>query len=381
MKILRPLLSLFLLGMLVGCIQSEDPNAEADILSCVVEEVDASHITVQINDSEIGKYIVLIYTPSGTDLEHLTPTFTLTPGATIQPESGVTQDFTTPVEYTVTSEDKKWKKEYVVSVIDAPLPQEYSFEHLLKSKKPKFDTFVELDENDYVVMQWASGNGGFSIVNINAKPSDFPTSQSSGGVNGGMCAKLVTKSTGGLGASVGMPIAAGNLFIGQFDVKDAISSALTATKFGLPFTKQPIAIEGYYKYSPGEEFEENGIKKEGVIDEADIYGVFYESDDETETLNGENSLTSGNIIAIARPDKVDPVGEWTKFYYKFKFKEGKTIDPIKLANRVYKVALVFSSSRDGARFNGAVGSTLFIDEVKLIAKEAGNDKELTPSKR
>lgn len=379
MKILRPLLSLFLLGMLVGCIQSEDPNAEADILSCTVEETDILSTTPLINDSEIGKYSVVILIYKDADIKSITPIFTLTPGATIEPASGVTQDFTEPIIYTVTSEDKKWKKKYRVAAVDAELPQKYSFEHLLKGEKEKFDTFIELDKG-HQIMQWASGNGGYSITGAAKKPSDYPTAQSVGGVSG-MCAKLVTRSTGFFGAGVGMPIAAGNLFIGQFEVKDAIKDALAATRFGLPFTKHPVAIKGHYKYAPGKTYSEKGKPNPAITDEADIYAVFYESDEETPTLNGSNSLTHDNIIALARPTKIDPVDQWTEFYYPFEFKEGKVIDSEKLANGTYKIALVFSSSKNGAWFNGAVGSTLFIDEVELIAQEDSKDKELTPSKR
>ena len=41
--------------------------------------------------------------PAGTDVTHLTPTITISNYATIEPESGVAQDFTNPVYYTVTS--------------------------------------------------------------------------------------------------------------------------------------------------------------------------------------------------------------------------------------------------------------------------------------
>ena len=34
-----------------------------------------------------------------------------------------------------------------------------------------------------------------------------------------------------------------------------------------------------------------------------------------------------------------------------------------------KLGIVFSSSVDGAYFRGAVGSTLYIDEVELICEE------------
>ena len=41
--------------------------------------------------------------PAGTDVTHLTPTITISVYATIEPESGVAQDFTNPVYYTVTA--------------------------------------------------------------------------------------------------------------------------------------------------------------------------------------------------------------------------------------------------------------------------------------
>ena len=44
----------------------------------------------------------------------------------------------------------------------------------------------------------------------------------------------------------------------------------------------------------------------------------------------------------------------------------KKIDETKLANGEYKIGIIFASSKDGATFEGAPGSTLLIDEVELI---------------
>ncbi len=52
---------------------------------------------------------------NGTDITNLTPTIIAPYGATVSPESGVTQDFTNPVTYTVTALDET-TKEYEVSV-------------------------------------------------------------------------------------------------------------------------------------------------------------------------------------------------------------------------------------------------------------------------
>ena len=38
----------------------------------------------------------------------------------------------------------------------------------------------------------------------------------------------------------------------------------------------------------------------------------------------------------------------------------------KLEKGIYKLGIVFSSSVDGAKFEGAVGSTLHIDQVEIV---------------
>ena len=45
---------------------------------------------------------------------------------------------------------------------------------------------------------------------------------------------------------------------------------------------------------------------------------------------------------------------------------GKVIDKEKLAQGGYQLSIVFSSSIEGDVFNGAEGSTLWIDEVEII---------------
>ena len=49
--------------------------------------------------------------------------------------------------------------------------------------------------------------------------------------------------------------------------------------------------------------------------------------------------------------------------------KGRVIDDTKLKNGAYKLGIVFSSSVDGAYFKGAVGSTLYVDEVELICED------------
>ena len=74
------------------------------------------------------------------------------------------------------------------------------------------------------------------------------------------------------------------------------------------------------------------------------------------------------VILFARIPEMTEAGEWTYFDLPFEFQNGYTaadIDAQDLADGKYKLGVVFSSSIKGAYFIGAVGSTLWIDEVNI----------------
>jgi len=66
-------------------------------------------ISFSISDQEgvirSGEGIISVIVPENTSLTSLSPTITISDGATISPASGVPQDFTNPVDYIVTAED------------------------------------------------------------------------------------------------------------------------------------------------------------------------------------------------------------------------------------------------------------------------------------
>ena len=64
---------------------------------------------------------------------------------------------------------------------------------------------------------------------------------------------------------------------------------------------------------------------------------------------------------------VPATGEWTAFEAAFDYRAD--IDADLLARQGYSLAIVFSSSADGDKFEGAVGSTLMVDKVKIICTE------------
>ena len=103
-------------------------------------------------------------------------------------------------------------------------------------------------------------------------------------------------------------------------------------------------------------------------DTFDIYAIIYETDENVKYLDGSNLLTSHNLISIERIKDEDKVtnGEWTYFNEYFKLQPGKTIDIEKLNAGKYNVSIVMTSSLNGDLFQGAVGSTLYVDEVELV---------------
>ncbi len=64
-----------------------------------------------------GPDSVTVVMPYGTDLAALTPTIEVSAGAAINPLSGVVQDFTNPVVYTVTAQDGTTTKDWTVTVV------------------------------------------------------------------------------------------------------------------------------------------------------------------------------------------------------------------------------------------------------------------------
>lgn len=364
---LKNLTAYLLLGFIAtSCIQDEAPNAEADIETCVVPG------DVLNREPIIGNEKVSLPLKRGADITKLAPEFTLTEGATIRPASGTELDFTTSQIYTVTSQDGRWKKDYEVSAMYSGIPTAFHFEEAVPYKNKAGETvyysFREADEIGNI-LNWTNANEGYDYTGVKTAADDFPTSPAPNGVIGN-CVKLTTKSTGDLGKQLQMYIAAGNLFTGSFKI--VIPEVVKATKFGVPFTHVPTALKGYYKYKSGAQFTVGGEVVPGKKDICDIYGVFYETDDYVNTLDGTNIFTSPNIISVARISDARETEQWTEFNIPFVQKPGKTVDYQKLIDGKYNVAIVFSSSIRGDYFEGAVGSTLYIDEVELNYTDAIN---------
>ena len=377
---------------LSSCFKEEPLNAECDIEQAYIQAdnkillnllfTNPSDTLVNVQSDQTN--IEFTMRPLAA-LTKQAPIFRLTPGATISPESGSLQDFSKgPVTYTVTSEDKQWSRTYQVSIKkgQTTMPNEIEFEFEDAYLSKGYYNWQEKWNGNKLDI-WATGNSGFQMSNSSSKPEEYPTVMIEDGYKG-KGVQLTTRRTSRLADAVKKPIAAGNLFIGQFDATDAlVGDAMKATKFGHPFSfsAKPAKLEGWYKYQAGEKFTDKNMKELDRHDYGTIYAVIYENIDEKGNavlLYGDNVQTSKQIVALALVGEthddngkvaIGNTPEWHHFSVDFDYQSyGKTIDPVKLKNGGYSLAIVSSSSSDGANFLGAEGSTLWIDSFKLICK-------------
>lgn len=369
MKIKSVIAGIMLCLAVTSCIQNEALNVEAAIDGCSGSDIQQCLI-------DPNEFTVQLYASRAADPSKININFNLPAGASIVPVQRFTEDGINtynfkdenPRLFKVTSEDGAFSATYTIRLWQTEMPFTYDFE-TLSSDNP-YHKFTEDNPSSGTIirrLELASGNPGFELTKMAKAPDGYPTVQVNGGVDGGKCVKLETKDTGSFGSMVKMYIAAGNLFIGSFEVGQALSgNAMKATHFGFPFFYYPLRLEGWYKYKAGPTFSSKGKPVGGRKDECDIYGVLYETDDNVQFLDGSTSLNSPNIVALARNIKELPETDiWKQFNFKFEPQNGKSIDPDKLGKGIYKLAIVFSSSVDGAKFEGAVGSTLYIDKVTI----------------
>lgn len=380
MKIINLMSVLCIMLSTVSCIKKEPLNAECDIVSVTLLGDVLNRRPIIENDR------VTLIVKNYVNVTELAPEFELTPGAQISPASGTVRDFTDPQTYVVTSQDGEWHKTYTVAVQrNNAINLKYAFEdvRIVKSSQGgEYDEFLDISINENThkrdTMVWASGNGGFALTNGTNPPDTYPTYQVDEGYVG-KCAKLVTRTTGAWGAMVNKPLAAGNLFIGKFNITIAVAKPLQATQFGTPFFSVPRYFSGYYKYTPGETYQKFNEKAPGKLetvpgqkDECNVYAVFYESTADMEYLDGSNVLSDDNpnIIAVARLSDEQRKGaaDWTRFHLPFVFRQGKTIEPAKLESGCYNIAVVMTSSMEGDYFSGAIGSTLLVDELEITCQ-------------
>ena len=208
---------------------------------------------------------------------------------------------------------------------------------------------------------WATCNDAVGLIK-NMGPmlghpeynGEYPVRPTENGVTGkGAIIESVYTAKGNLMGQTIPAVTSGTIFLGTFNAMAAMQNPMATTEFGILFEDKPLAVTGWLKYTPGEEFyNENGE----VIDQQDlgtVNAVLYEVTSEDETLNGSNIYTSEKICATGRFETAG-AAEFTQFTVNMEYV--KDYDPAKTA------------SKEGNQYRAASGSIMVVDSVTIICE-------------
>lgn len=414
--------------MLNSCIADEPLNQECDILSFVIEldnptslfynAADASCDIADRNltyaqdeikfiartDATISAYPVVVKITDGAQIflnDDLTGNAEA--GKFMPFANGTSVDFSQgPRYFRVESQDGAWHRDYKVSIVPRNVTggdMFFDFETSLldPDNSEKFYIWPATDENALNGLfqaspYWCNGNPGYMLSKSSAAPDDYPSVPVfGGGPDGSNCIKMETKDTGSFGKMVGLLMASGSMFNGSFDVANALKKALEATLFGSPFAHKPIRLTFDAKFEPGTAYQDSkGKPVEGLIDEPDAYVVLVRNTDEQGNkviIDGNNVLTSPYIVGKARlPHNYSEIvnerggydlptnhpihgltSEWQRVTLDVEYTQ--PVDPEILANMGYNLYIGFSSSWQGAYFEGAIGTKFWIDNVRVECED------------
>ena len=207
------------------------------------------------------------------------------------------------------------------------------------------------------IQVWDSANPGTASLGV------VPTVPEESDVVSGKAASLTSTTAFG-------QFAAGNLYIGKFGKVAGLGAELY---WGVPFTTKPLAIRGWYKYTPKaiDKVKDPYKGKKGEDDSCsmlvyltDWTGQFKISTSDQQFL----SNTDASIIAMGDFTSNVTTGTYVQVTVPIVYRDNRAPSYI---------AMAFAASRLGDYFTGGVGSNLLIDEFEFVYDPA----ELTEQER
>ncbi|MDR1090984.1 MAG: PCMD domain-containing protein [Prevotella sp.] len=365
----------FFIFFLSSCIKDEGPYREADIESFTLPSSIMLTSTV-VNQKGNNRIIITVDDTTGMKNAKITPDIKLSPGASIEPASGVEvqlQNYQT--SYTVTAGDGN-KKSYTI-ILEKDRPLRYNFESWYQVSNTTGTRIYDMLSDEL----WCNANKGVNLVYRDNTP--FPTRRTTDSRNGkyGILLETVFGNRNAIIHMLDIPLYAGSAFRGVFETN--ISNPVASVKFGQNHAKsagKPIRFTGWYKYKSGEYYQTCTIDESkkrnkvdtipGKKDELAIYAVMFkvpkDDDGKKVYLTAEDVLTSNLLISTAiMPDRTEK-DDWTKFDIPFIYTE-----EIDYTRFDYKLAIVLSSSKRGAFYEGAIGSLLIVDEIEIVTVPIG----------
>lgn len=321
-----------------------------------VAAVDSLVLGATIDEAKKTISIAVADTAKSEYLKMLIPTITVSDKATVTPQSGAVQDFNNPVKYTVIAEDGT-VVEYTATVIGT----KYDFETWTNKGTMYEDIFNPTG--------WATCNDAVGLIkNMGflgglTYEGEYPVRPTEDHVSGKKALLMESVDTKG-GSIFGQKVpkvTAATAFLGSFNAMAAIADPMATTSFGIMYDRKPIEVTGAFKYVAGADFYNENGEKIDQKDECSLSAVLYEVQDEKETLNGSNIYTSDKIVAhvmFNSPGQAAYAPFTLKLDYKKEYDKSKK----------YKLAVIFSASKDGAAYRAAIGSKLYVDNVTIVSE-------------
>lgn len=348
---MRKLIVVLSLALIIISCKKERVPEDASITEYGVTDLSQpSFLLDKIFIDESVKTVYLLFDnsiPSTAFPLQFTATFSLTDGATSVPASGETVVFNSMDEgfrYVLTASDGT-KIDFYVVLRDNQLP-DATFEEWYSATGMNGQPFPEPGKSAETTV-WATANQGTSTFGV------YCTTPSV--IDDNKAAQIIT------GETSLVPITAGTVFTGKFDINGAINNPTDpkkATHFGIPFSLRPYAVKFRYMYQPG-----NNYIKATLKNPSNIFGGFT-----IDEIAGNDKFTAyavlekrdGAIVTeVARAEMVSGDVQDVMKEISLPF----TYSSVEKPTHIY---VVFASSKDGDLFTGSVGSKLTIDDVELI---------------
>ena len=348
---MKKIVPLLLLILLLNSCGEEELSSLAEILSFTIVDINTDNVNFNNVAIETENQKVYLLTSDPFNSEsfplQITPDIDISTGATITPGSGEKITFendTINYLYVLTAEDGT-EYEWYVSLLSNQLPNS-DFEAWYDAKGLDGKYYKEPGMSEGTTL-WATANKATSFYDV---LGTIPLKEGDNTL-----AKITT------GETDFVPVTAGTLFTGTFDVQKTLSNPTDpqqGTFFGVPFVNRPVAMKIKYKYEPGENY-----IKATLNDPDDIFGGF-----DVTSIDGIDQCKIFSYLETRDGENSTTIGE-------FEFKSGDLVTDLTELILPYTytssempthITVVFTSSTDGDKFTGAVGSTLIIDDLELI---------------
>jgi len=187
MKKIKKIFTLLLLtGLVFSCSSDDDPepvqppvqSTEANILTfTLTDQTDPATINASAATVEIE-------VENGTDLSSLSPSFTVSAGASASPASGTSGDYSSQVTITVTAEDGTTTKAWSVDVSEATADVESSDTDILTFSLPEETGDATIDDTAHTIAIEVANGTDLTMLTPTFTISDGATADPASGTQG-----------------------------------------------------------------------------------------------------------------------------------------------------------------------------------------------------